>query len=66
MFPPSPTRFSRISLAQLGEKEEAFSLLERAYEDRDAFMCQLLVAPLLDPLRSDPRFQNLVKRVGLH
>ena len=51
--------------AQLGEKDEAFKWLERAYEERSFFMMYLKVAPNLDPLRSDPRFTDLLRRVGL-
>ncbi len=51
--------------AQLGKKDQAFAWLERAYEERSFFMMYLKVAPNLDPLRSDPRFADLVRRVGL-
>jgi TolB-like protein/DNA-binding winged helix-turn-helix (wHTH) protein len=50
--------------AQLGQKDQAFSWLERAYEERSFFMMYLKVAPNLDPLRSDPRFADLLRRVG--
>jgi serine/threonine-protein kinase len=49
----------------LGEKDQAFALLNQAYEDRDFFLVALKVEPSFDPLRSDPRFSALVKRVGL-
>jgi tetratricopeptide (TPR) repeat protein len=48
----------------LGEYEEAFAWLERAYQDRNGWMAFLQVEPRLDPLRSDPRFQDLVSRVN--
>ena len=51
--------------AQLGEKDQAFAWLERAYEERSFMMLYLKVAPNLDPLRSDPRFADLLRRVGL-
>jgi TolB-like protein/Tfp pilus assembly protein PilF len=51
--------------AGLGDKEQAFAWLEKAYQERRARMYLLNVDPLLDPLRSDPRFQDLVRRVGL-
>ena len=44
--------------------DEAFKWLDKAYEQRD-FNMVLLEAPRWDPLRSDARFQNLVRRVGL-
>jgi serine/threonine-protein kinase len=51
--------------AQLGEKDQAFARLERAYEERSVMMMYLKSAPNLDPLRSDPRFADLLRRVGL-
>jgi tetratricopeptide (TPR) repeat protein len=50
--------------AQLGEKDEAFKWLERAYEERSVMMMYLKVLPNLDPLRSDPRYADLLGRVG--
>jgi DNA-binding winged helix-turn-helix (wHTH) protein/TolB-like protein/Tfp pilus assembly protein PilF len=50
--------------AQLGEKDEAFKWLERAYEERSVMMMYLKVMPNLDPLRSDPRYADLLRRVG--
>ena len=49
----------------LGDKDEALNQLERAYKNRDWAQLQLKVTPYWDPLRSDPRFQDLVRRVGL-
>ena len=49
----------------LGDKEAAFDWLEQAYEQRDPFIRDLKVFPALNPLRSDPRFQDLLSRVGL-
>ena len=50
--------------AQLGEKDQAFAWLERAYEERSFMMLYLKVAPNLDPLRTDPRYADLLRRVG--
>jgi TolB-like protein/Tfp pilus assembly protein PilF len=50
--------------AGLKEKEKAFEWLERAYQARDKGLTYLLVDPCLDPLRSDPRFNSLVERIG--
>jgi tetratricopeptide (TPR) repeat protein len=47
----------------LGEKDRAMQWLEKAYEEH--FNPSILLRPAFDPLRSDPRFQNLVHRVGL-
>jgi tetratricopeptide (TPR) repeat protein len=49
----------------LGDKDQAFQWLERSYQDRAVAMSVLKVDPLLDNLRSDPRFADLVRRVGL-
>ena len=51
--------------AALGEKDKAFAELNKSYENRENIMSQLKVDPRLDPLRSDPRFADLVRRVGL-
>ena len=50
--------------AHLGEKDEAFQFLERAFAERSFWMPFLNVDPLFDNLRGDPRFQNLLERVG--
>ena len=49
----------------LGDKEQAFVWLEKAYQERSNYVAYLKVFPILDPLRSDPRFQDLVRRIGL-
>jgi eukaryotic-like serine/threonine-protein kinase len=54
-----------IIYAGLSEKEQALQWLERSYQDREPKLTRLKVDPLLDPLRSDPRFADLVRRVGL-
>ena len=51
--------------AGLGEKAEAFKWLEDAYRAHDVGLVYLKVDPCLDPLRSDPRFDDLMRRVGL-
>lgn len=51
--------------AGLGEKTEAFKWLEDAYQAHDVGLVYLNVDPCLDPLRSDPRFDDLMRRVGL-
>lgn len=51
--------------AGLGDKDSAFAWLEKAYLVRDKGLTYLKVDPCLDPLRSDPRFQDLERRVGL-
>ena len=49
----------------LGNKDEAFVWLEKAFQERSNYLAYLKVFPILDPLRSDPRFADLVQRVGL-
>ena len=51
--------------AGLGRKQESFRWLEEAYNARDVGLLYLKIDPCLDPLRSDPRFDDLVRRVGL-
>jgi serine/threonine protein kinase/tetratricopeptide (TPR) repeat protein len=49
----------------LGEHDQAFAWLEKSYEDRAQMMSELSVEPVFDPLRPDPRFTDLLHRVGL-
>jgi len=49
----------------LGEKEQAFLWLEKAYDERTNSLAYLKVQATWDPLRSDPRFADLVRRIGL-
>ena len=51
--------------AELGEKDQAFRWLNTAYQERDWLLVDLKTDFLLDPLRSDPRFVELVRKVGL-
>ncbi len=56
--------FAVIHLA-LGESDKALSELQKSYEERDWALLVLAVEPRLDPLRSDPRFLDLVRKTGL-
>jgi TolB-like protein/DNA-binding winged helix-turn-helix (wHTH) protein/tetratricopeptide (TPR) repeat protein len=51
--------------AALGQAEEAMERLEKAFAEHSIFLINMAVDPMLDSLRSDPRFQSLVRRVGL-
>ena len=51
--------------ALTGDKDRAFALLDKAYAERDWSLRDLKVSPVWDPLRSDPRFSRLLKRVNL-
>ena len=56
--------FARI-YAGLGDKEQAFVWLEKGCEERETPIYFLKVDPIWDPLRSDPRFNDLLRRIGL-
>jgi DNA-binding winged helix-turn-helix (wHTH) protein/tetratricopeptide (TPR) repeat protein len=49
----------------LGETERAFELLETAYRERSGLLVFLKVEPIFDTLRADPRFEDLLRRMGL-
>jgi hypothetical protein len=49
----------------LGDLDRAFAHLERAFHDRSSGLIYLHVDPGYQPLRSDPRFADLVARIGL-
>ena len=49
----------------LDEKDQAFAWLEKAYEERENRLAILAEDPVWDGLRSDPRFDNLLRRIGL-
>jgi eukaryotic-like serine/threonine-protein kinase len=49
----------------LGEKEQALASLEKAYADRSIYLTFLKVDPQFDSLHSDPRYKDLLRRVGL-
>jgi len=49
----------------LGDNEQAFAWLERAYKEQSPILQYIRVHPFFDPLRGDPRFADLVRRVGL-
>ena len=51
--------------AGLGRKDEAFRSLEEAFRFRSRYLVWLKVAPEYEQLRPDPRYQELVSRIGL-
>ena len=57
--------FGAIYNASAGNKDKALNYLEKSYQRREMWMAYLQVDPRLDPLRDDPRFDELVKRVEL-
>src|SRR5712692_2760107 len=60
----SPVFLARLYLAS-GDREQALARLREAYEGRDHYLVWLNVERAFDPLRSDPRFQELLHHVGL-
>ena len=59
-----PTSFAWIHLG-LGEIDQAFSWMERAIEERDPIIVPIKSFPFMDPLRSDPRFEALLRKMNL-
>jgi TolB-like protein/DNA-binding winged helix-turn-helix (wHTH) protein/Tfp pilus assembly protein PilF len=54
-----------IGYTGFGDKTQALSYLQKAYDERCDLVTTIKVHPLLDSLRSDPKFQDLMRRVGL-
>jgi serine/threonine-protein kinase len=50
----------------LGDKDQAFDWIQKAYDDRSAWLVYLKVDPLFDNVRQDARFTDLLRRVGLN
>ena len=61
-FPPF---YFAIIAANLGDSDQAFEWLDKAYQERSGWMPWLKHEPLLDSLRQDTRFNDLSRRVGL-
>jgi TolB-like protein/Flp pilus assembly protein TadD len=60
-FPPY---FIALIYVGLDDKDQAFELLEKAFAERSANLTVLQAEPMFDPVRSDARFQDLLRRVG--
>ena len=54
-----------VLYAKVGNKDKAFECLEKSYQKRESWMTLIKVEPGLDSVRDDPRFDELIKRVGL-
>jgi hypothetical protein len=64
--PPTGSEFDYAQAwSRLGENSKAINMLEKACDNRSNNILYLKVNPNLDPLRSDPKFQALLKRVNL-
>ena len=59
----APTNFASVYIG-LGDKDEALAWLEKGYQQHDFWITFLKGEPIFDSLRSDPRFQDLVRRVN--
>ncbi len=59
------TVFTASIYAALGDKDKAFAELEKSFEDKDCFLPRIKLDPFMDPLRNDPRFKELLKRMNL-
>jgi tetratricopeptide (TPR) repeat protein len=60
----SPVAFTGLYVT-LGEHDQAFEWLEKAYQERRGWLAYLNIEPLLEGIRPDPRFQRLVERMRL-
>ena len=54
-----------MGYAAVGDLDKAFAALERAYQARSAGLIYLHLDPGYEPLRADPRYAELVRRIGL-
>ncbi|MHB8486210.1 MAG: FlgO family outer membrane protein [Candidatus Acidiferrales bacterium] len=54
-----------LAYAGMGDKEKLFNCLQKAFVERSNSLTALKVDPIYDPFRADPRFQTLLRRVGL-
>ena len=51
--------------AGLDHKERAFEWLEKGYDERDTLLAMITTEPIFDRLREEPRFRDLLKKMGL-
>jgi tetratricopeptide (TPR) repeat protein len=61
----SPSFFAAAVYSVMGENDKALQLLEKAYTDHEVEMYWLKVEPLFRPLHGDPRFENLLIKIGI-
>jgi TolB-like protein/Flp pilus assembly protein TadD len=60
----TPPYFLGVLYAALGQNDLAFSWLEKGYSERDPYLAWIKVSPAVDPLRSDPRLEDLLRRLA--
>jgi tetratricopeptide (TPR) repeat protein len=63
--PRAPAAAIALIYGRLGDLDNAFRWLERAVETRSSFLLFIKVSPRADPFRSDPRYRELLQRIGL-
>jgi eukaryotic-like serine/threonine-protein kinase len=56
--------FISATYGAVGEKDRAFDILEKAYQDHLSYLVFLPVSPIFDPLRTDPRYRDLLRRMN--
>ena len=59
-----PSHFA-INNLLLDQKDKAIEWFEKAYTERDHLLCYVIGSPITDSIRSDPRFQAILKKMGL-
>jgi hypothetical protein len=60
-----PAAYFAVLWMGLGDKNQALTWLDRAYQERSEHVLYLGIEPLVDPLRGDPRFEKLLEKIGL-
>jgi TolB-like protein/Tfp pilus assembly protein PilF len=60
-----PSVYTALVYTGLGDKDRAFQWLDKAYAERCEYLVYLPTEPIADPLRKDPRFEALLKKVGV-
>jgi len=60
-----PPLYFAVMYTGLGELDQAFAWLDKAYRERNDRLAYLAVEPIADPLRSDPRYSDLISRLHL-
>jgi TolB-like protein/tetratricopeptide (TPR) repeat protein len=61
----APSTCIGLAYGARGEYDQAFDWLEKAFQAREGYLISIKVNPWADPLRSDPRFADLLRRIGL-
>lgn len=63
----SPNDYRGVAMAYtaLGEKDAAFEWLEKSYQKHEESLCSLNIDPKFEPLRGDPRFDMMIRKIGL-